>query len=369
ILAGGIAHDFNNLLTSILGYTDMAVMGLDPKSAIHADLTKIRQLTMKAAELVRNLLLFSRTQPMNFQFVDPNEIIMSVSDMLKRSLGENIQIKTKLEEDIWEVNADRSHIEQVLVNLCVNAKDAMPRGGKLNLTTQNVSLNDKQASKIPDARSGQFVCVQVADTGIGIPDNAVTHIFEPFYSTKKVGEGSGLGLSVVYGIVSQHKGWIAVESKMGKGTTFSIYLPAGIKVDKKEAGRQVEVQEKSGAGHRILVVEDEPDVRKFATKALRQRGYNVFSASNGKEATDIFIREGGNFDLVFCDVVLPDTNGSDLVKNFEEIRSGFEVLLCSGYEKYRSRAATKKQRYDLLPKPYSFIALLQAIEKKLKLQS
>ena len=367
ILAGGIAHDFNNMLTSILGYSDMAMIGLDPVIPLYSDLNRIRELTMKAGDLVRKLLLFSRKQPMNFQVLNINSTIQNLSDMLNRLLGPSIHVKTKLDKETLSVEADRGNIEQVLMNLAVNAKDAMENGGTLTIATRSVDLNEKDTNEISGSRPGKFIKISVIDSGVGIEESALKNIFEPFYSTKGVGEGTGLGLSVVYGIISQHQGWINVSSQKNKGTQFDIFLPTTTEKVKSPPTVTTIKSGLQGKGEKILVIEDEEDVRKYASKALRKHGYSVYPATNGHDALDKFIKEGGNFDLVFCDVVLPDCKGPDLIKDFKNIRKGFKVLFSSGYPNFRDNDEQKKiLKYDFLPKPYSLISLLRAIQNCLK---
>ena len=361
ILAGGVAHDFNNLLTAILGCVDMAIMDMDESNPTLKDLKEIEASAQRAAELTKQLLLFSRKQPMRFLPVNINEIVDELSKMLHRLIGEDIILTTELEKDLWSVRADRGTLEQVIMNLTVNAKDAMPNGGKLKVMTANIVLTENQCENIPEAQSGRWVRISVSDTGVGIDRKTIRHIFEPFFSTKEVGEGTGLGLSVVYGIVKQHDGWMNVTSQAGQGSTFQVYLP--VFRTKPEIINEKKIQPKIRKSRvndaRILVVEDEEKVRKFTANGLNRNGYSVFCASNAQEASSIFQKEKGNFNAVLCDVVLPDKNGLDLVDEFLNFKPHLGVLMCSGYTGKKSQRSTIMERgFRFLQKPYTLNDLL-----------
>jgi len=225
-LAGGIAHDFNNLLTAILGYTDLALLQIENHNQLKDSLQQIRFATQRAAKLVHQLLIFSRKEPMEFKPHNLSDIIENLSNMLKRIIGEDIAISLELDPDLWIAKIDRTQIEQVIMNLAVNARDAMSKGGKLVIKTENIRIKKNYIKSFRYARPGKFVCLTIEDTGIGMSKQTLQNIFEPFYTTKKSGEGTGLGLSVVYGIIKKHQGWITVSSEIGKGSIFKIYLPA-----------------------------------------------------------------------------------------------------------------------------------------------
>jgi len=362
ILAGGIAHDFNNLLTAILGCAGMAIMDLDESHPVYADLREIQMSAERAAELTKQLLLFSRKQPMRFLPLNINSLIRDIMKMLHRLIGEDIQVRSDLDDSLWTVRADQGTIEQVIVNLAVNARDAMPDGGQLTIKTNNVVVNEKQCENISEAQPGKWVRVSFSDTGVGIDRKIIRHIFEPFFSTKDVGEGTGLGLSVVYGIVKQHEGWMHVTSKSGRGSIFMVYLPTCL-VKVKEQKEEKMVREKIRVGEkRILIVEDEEKVREFTTTGLDRNGYTVFSAADAGEATQIFKREMGNFNVVLCDVVLPDKNGLELIDEFLTQSPRLGILMSSGYTGPKSQRTIIQERgFHFLEKPYTLNDLLRMI--------
>ncbi len=364
ILAGGIAHDFNNILTAIQVSTDLAMMEVDQNSTLYGDLKEVHHLTERASDIIRQLLLFGRKHPMKFIPVNLNKTVLDLRKMLHRLIGEDIEIITELESNLWPVEADKGTMEQVIMNLAVNARDAMPNGGRLILKTSNVIFDKAQCKDIPAASPGKFVCFSVSDTGIGMDKDTIQHIFEPFFSTKGIGKGTGLGLSVVYGIIKQHKGWIQVTSEPGSGSTFKIYLPAISKKMKGKTKEEVVLKNFSVRGKRILIVEDEEKVREFTTTGLSRSGYVVFSAANAKEAVSIFEKEKGNFHLILSDVVLPDKSGIELIEHFLSHKSDLGVLLTSGYTDHKSRwPLIKKKGFQFLEKPYTLGELLQVVQQ------
>ncbi|GBE36526.1 blue-light-activated protein [bacterium BMS3Bbin07] len=363
-LAGGVAHDFNNLLTAIRGYVDLVMMKVDESEPFYRNLKQIRNASVRAADLTRQLLLFSRKQPMEFIHLNINRTIDDLLKMLNRLIGEDIAIRTYPEPDIWMVRADPGSIEQVIMNLAGNARDTMPDGGSLTIRTENVLLDEEHCKVILEARPGRFVCLSVEDTGAGMNKKTVQHIFEPFFTTKEAGRGTGLGLSVVYGIVKQHEGWINVSSKSSLGSTFRIYLPASSVKSEDEARKADPVQKLQGSGERILLVEDEEGVRGFASEALRGSGYVVIEAVNVQEALDIFEREKGDFHLILSDVVLPDNSGLHLVDQLLSYKPDLQVLLSSGYTDQKSQWPLIREReFRFLQKPYALGDLLQAVKE------
>jgi len=363
-LAGGVAHDFNNLLTLIHGYTDLAMMKIDEADPLYRNLKQIRLAAVRATNLIRQLLLFSRKQPMEFSLLNLNRTVDDLLKMIKRLIGEDITINTELEPNLWTVQADTGSIEQVIMNLAVNARDAMPKGGRLTIKTENVILDKKQCKVIPEARPGKFICLSVEDTGIGMDKKVIQHIFEPFFSTKDAGKGTGLGLSVVYGIIKQHGGWINVYSEPGQGSIFKIYLPAFSIKPEEETKEMISLHELQGGGQRILLVEDEEEVRRFAANFLSENGYVVFEAANVKEAMEVFEREEGKFHLIFCDVVLPDQSGLQLIERLLSYKSELRVLLTSGYTDDKSQwPIICERKFRFLQKPYALAELLQAIKE------
>lgn len=361
-LTGGVAHDFNNLLTAIQGYTELAMREVDEADPLYMDLKQVLRAAGRAAGLTRQLLLFSRKQPMELTPLNINQTVDSLLKMLNRLIGEDIAIKTDLEPDLWTVRANEGKIEQVIMNLAGNARDAMPEGGELIIKTENVTLDEDYCKVIPESRPGKFVYLSVADTGVGMDKEILQRIFEPFFSTKEV--GTGLGLSVVYGIVKEHEGWINVYSEPGQGSTFKVYLPAFYVEPEDETEETVSLQELRGRGERILLVEDEEGVREFVRRALSENGYVVFEATSAEEALDIFERAKGRFRLVFSDVVLPDESGLQLVDQLLFRKPELRVLLSSGYADQKSQWPVICERgFRFLQKPYALPDLLRAIRE------
>jgi signal transduction histidine kinase/CheY-like chemotaxis protein len=364
ILAGGVAHDFNNLLTAIRGCADIAMFQIEDSSSLFQDIKEIQVATDRAADLTRQLLLFSRKQPMAFVSLDLNDSIENLLKIFYRIIGENIKIHTELESEIWTINADRGTIEQVILNLVVNAKDAMPKGGKLCIKTENIVLEESYCKQLPDAKPGKFVRLSVSDTGVGMDKKTVQHIFEPFFSTKGVGKGTGLGLSVIYGIVKQHGGWINVYSEIDHGSVFKVYLPAASGKPVKKVKECIVMKKLKGKGEKILVIEDEQNVRNFTERALNKAGYYVFLCETLEEARNVFKQENGKFHLVFSDVVLPDGNGINLVDEFIRQKPDLRILLSSGYADKKSRwDIIRKRGFRFLQKPYALADLLQTIRE------
>ncbi|MBN2564857.1 MAG: response regulator, partial [Candidatus Eisenbacteria bacterium] len=365
-LAGGVAHDFNNLLTAISGYAELLSCNTALDEKTQADVAQIRKAAEQAASLTRQLLAFSRRQPLQPVAIDLNRVVGDMNAMLRRLIGEDIELDTALDEATCQTKVDPGQVEQVIINLVVNARDAMPEGGKLTVATRNVTLDSMACATIQDAKPGRFVCLSIEDTGSGIERGVIDQIFEPFFSTKGPTKGTGLGLAVVYGIVRQHGGWINVYSEPGQGTAFKVYLPsitAG--ASKDEATLETEpVQRARGAGQRILLVEDEEAVRELATRALSESGYVVFEAGAAEEALELFRREDGRFDLVFSDVVLPDKSGIRLIEDLLDIRPDLQVLVSSGYTDQKSQwPVIQKKGYRFLQKPYSLVDLLGTIDE------
>ncbi|MEW5802569.1 MAG: PAS domain S-box protein [bacterium] len=364
ILAGGVAHDFNNLLTTIQGYTTMAMMGINESDPAFNDLNQVHTAASRAANLTRQLLLFSRKQPIKPTPFDLNGTVDDLLKMLHRLIGEDITIRTGLEPDLWAIRADEGNIEQVIMNLAVNARDAMPKGGTLTIRTENVILDEAQARLTPGAQPGHFVRMTIADTGCGMNKETADRIFEPFFTTKGAGKGSGLGLAVVYGIIKQHEGWITVHSEPGQGSTFAVYLPSFPVRLKTKARETVSLKDFQGNGERILLVEDEESVRSFIKRTLNENGYTAIQAADAEEALNIFEQEKGNFHLVISDVVLPGKTGLELIERLRAARSDIRILLISGYPDQKSQWATIQERgYPFIPKPLALIDLLRAAKE------
>jgi|WetSurMetagenome_2_1015567.scaffolds.fasta_scaffold00168_25 two-component system, cell cycle sensor histidine kinase and response regulator CckA len=364
-LAGGVAHDFNNLLSAISGYTSLAMMKVDESDPLHRDLKQVSNAASKAANLVRQLLLFSRKQPMEPAPLKLNATVTSLVKMLSRLIGENVCIEINAASDLWTIAGDEGNIEQVIMNLAVNARDAMPGGGRLVIKTENVVVDETHCNAVPQARPGHFVRMSMADTGTGMDKKTVSRIFEPFFTTKGPGKGTGLGLSVVLGIVQEHKGWIEVQSEPGKGTTFTVYFPSMFFKTETRETPAAPRRAVSGHGERILVVEDHEEVRLLAVEILSTNGYAVFPASSAKEARALFERENGKFDLVFSDVGLPDASGVRLVDELLG-RGPLRVIFSSGYTDEKANwDYIKNKNFRFLRKPYSIPDLLAAARDEL----
>lgn len=366
-LAGGIAHDFNNLLTAIQGCLDLALIKTEEGSSLQKELLEVQKAVQRASQLTKQLLLFSRRHPIRFEPVLVNRIVDDLLSMLHRLIGENIEIVTSLDPHLWSVLGDSGTIEQILLNLAVNARDAMPQGGTLTIKTENIVLDELYCKMVPEAKPGRYVRISVSDTGIGMSPEVVSRIFEPFYSTKKPGKGTGLGLAVVYGIVKQHNGFIHVYSEPGQGTEFKIYFPAVEKQAKLAAPVSIRLDQLNGHGERILIVEDEEAVRDFTIRALEKYGYSVHAVDSVREALHAFRQEKGHFDLVFTDVVLPDDTGISMIENFLKLKPDLKVLLTSGYTDTKSQwKAIQKWKFPFLQKPFTLVDLLQTVRKALE---
>jgi PAS domain S-box-containing protein len=329
-LAGGVAHDFNNLLTTILGNAQMALMDMVKDDPLYATMNEIREAGDRAARVTGQLLAFSRKQVFQLEVTDLNEAVSEINKILRRLIGEDIELQTILSPTLGLVEADVGQIEQVIMNLAVNARDAMPGGGKLTIETANADLDEAYVAGHVAATSGPYVILSISDTGTGMSTEVQSHVFEPFFTTKEKGKGTGLGLSTVYGIVKQSRGYIWVYSEEGQGTTFKIYLPRVDKADKKEKGKGIK-EEVRGGSETVLVVEDEESVRNLAMRILQGYGYQVLTAANGQEALEIFERHDGPIHLILTDVVMPRMSGKELAVRMGDLQPGIKVLFMSGY--------------------------------------
>ena len=348
-LAGGVAHDFNNLLTAIVGNAELLRDQLDPKSAAALDLAEIEKAAQRAAGLTSQLLAFSRRQVLQPKVMDLDAVIAGVQRMLQRLIGEDVRLVFTLCGDTW-VRADRSQMEQVLVNLVVNARDAMPTGGAITVTTEVHELAEVQAQRVGVA-PGAWVVLTVTDTGHGMDEATQARVFEPFFTTRK--EGTGLGLSTVYGVIRQSGGLIAVESEPGQGTTFTVHLPL---VDAPEEVPESHDEARSAAGgtETILLVEDEPSVRDLASKFLRRQGYRVLEARDGTSALKEIARHAGPIDLLLTDVVMPDFSGPEVARRVREGRPSTKVLYMSGYtDDAMLQHGVLRQETPFLQKPFN----------------
>jgi two-component system, cell cycle sensor histidine kinase and response regulator CckA len=329
-LAGGVAHDFNNILTAIVGYTDLLAADFSPNDRRLEDLEEIRKSARRAAALTRQLLAFSRKQVLEPRVIDLNDIVQNLDKMLRSLISENIDLKTHFAKDLQATRADPTQVEQVIMNLAINARDAMPEGGTLTIETSNATLDAEYAARHVSVLPGPYVMLAVTDTGCGMDEDTKARIFEPFFTTKPAGRGTGLGLSTVYGIVKQHGGNIWLYSEPGKGTTFKVYMPAvGGAAEAAVAAAPAAIQ---GKGHEtILVAEDDEPLLRLAHRALATLGYTVLQADRAATAIDIARRHKGPIDLLLTDVVMPDMNGRKLAETLRAARPGLRVLFMSGY--------------------------------------
>jgi len=329
-LAGGVAHDFNNILTAITGFSDLLLEDLAGDDPKRQDLMEIRKAAERAAGLTRQLLAFSRQQVMQTKVLDLNSLVSDTESMLGRLLGEDVTLATRLAPELGPVQADPGQIEQVIMNLAVNARDAMPNGGKLTIETANIELDPSYTQEHFPVRPGSYVMLAVTDSGTGMDDETQTHIFEPFFTTKEQGKGTGLGLATVYGIVKQSDGYIWVYTELGHGTTFKIYLPrvAGLPVTRSSGASLAPV---IGGNETVLVAEDEAAVRAVARHALERQGYRVLEAPSAEAALDLAHRHSGPIHVLLTDVVMPGMNGRDLARRLAELRPELRVIYMSGY--------------------------------------
>jgi len=370
-LAGGIAHDFNNMLTAIIGFSDFLLMNHRPTDPAFQDIMNIKQNANRAAGLVRQLLAFSRQQTLRPERLQLGDVLSELSILLGRLLGENIELKLESPGDIWPVKADLHQFEQVIINLAVNARDAMPNGGKLAIRTADVTESQSEALGQHRVPRGEYVLIEVSDTGTGMAPEVMQKIFEPFFSTKEVGRGTGLGLSTVYGIVKQTGGYIVAESELGKGTVMRVYLPRYVEVAGEAEPARAPVRRESpkdltGRGT-VLLVEDEDAVRSFAARALGQRGYRVLEASTGAEALEVFASHNGDVDLVVSDVVMPEMDGPTLMRRLRSERPDVKIIFISGYaEDAFRRNLSDKDDFMFLQKPFDLKELAAAVKAALQ---
>ncbi|HET8723949.1 MAG TPA: ATP-binding protein [Anaeromyxobacteraceae bacterium] len=330
-LAGGVAHDFNNLLTAINGYAALAVEALPPDDPVREDVEEIRRAGARAADLTRQLLAFGRRQVLAPVSLDPGEVVSGVEKMMRRLIGEDVDLATDLQPGCWRIRADRGQLEQVLVNLAVNARDAMPAGGRLSISTANVTLGEREARRHPEGVPGDFVRIRVVDTGQGMTSEVLGRIFEPFFTTKEPGKGTGLGLSTVYGIVRQSRGFVSVTSAPGAGTTFEVYLPRDTGAEEPARTPPARRGGAEAHGEVVLVVEDAEQVRSLLVSQLAARGFAVLAAADGREALELAERRREPIDALVTDVVMPRVSGPELARRLALTHPEAVVIYMSGY--------------------------------------
>ena len=364
-LAGGVAHDFNNLLQVVLGYSELILSEKGNRDRFRDDLTKIHQAATNGADLVQRLLTFSRKTESKPRPLNLNHRIEQVQKMLSRTIPKMIDIHLTLDRELAAINADPTQMEQILMNLAINARDAMPEGGRLIIKTENVVLDEHYCKAHPEATSGQNVSLSLTDTGKGMDSETVDHIFEPFFTTKAPGEGTGLGLATVYGIVKQHNGHVVCRSVPGEGTTFEIYFPA--LVSKEEPKEPIVGTLPRGGSETILLVDDEELIRDVGSKILTKAGYKVITASNGKEAVEVYKQRKDEVSLVILDLIMPEMGGKQCLETLLEFDPSAKVIIASGYfPSEETKAVLASGAEGFINKPYNISQLLEIVSKAIE---
>jgi PAS domain S-box-containing protein len=364
-LAGGVAHDFNNLLMVIKGHTELLTSELAESDRFSRKIMQIDRAADRAAALTKQLLAFSRMQVLQQRVMNLNGVVEEMGKLLPRLIGEDIELKVTTASDLGSIRADASQMEQIIMNLAVNARDAMPKGGKLLIETSNVELDHVYNMSHPIVQPGPYVLLEVSDTGIGMDAETQAHIFEPFFTTKEAGKGTGLGLATVYGVVKQSGGFIWVYSELEKGTSFKIYMPRVEQPEEKTAATLPPTELPTGS-ETILLAEDEQDVREVAREFLESAGYKVIEARNGTDALCVAKANNTGIDLLVTDMVMPGMTGRELAQRMQQVRSGFAVIYMSGYsEQSVSESAQRDAKLHLLTKPFSRGRILRAVREAL----
>ncbi|MBI5327947.1 MAG: response regulator [Deltaproteobacteria bacterium] len=365
-LAGGVAHDFNNILVVILGYAELLLSKFKEKDTTRNQLERIVDAVNRAAALTKQILAFSRKQVIDLQVVSPNDIVSNTMSIVKTMLPEDVEIALNLSPEVSNIEADSHKIEQVLMNLVINARDAMPAGGRLFIKTNEMDIEETSARNL-HLKNGRYAVISVCDTGIGIMDDVMPHIFEPFFTTKDKGKGTGLGLSVAYGIVRQHNGTIQVESMVGKGSEFHVYLPVTEKSKEKNISKPMQDKYDAFSGHeRILVAEDNEAALIIISDTLTSLGYYVATAENGYEA--VRLAEGAKepFDMLVTDVIMPRMNGKELFERLSARYPSMKVLFISGYsDEIIYKSGVKDKNIALLEKPFDNQKLAKTVRQVL----
>ena len=365
LLAGGVAHDFNNLLTAISGYTELARTRVEPGDAVQEDLAGIRQAADQAAALTRQLLAFSRNQPLRPSIVDLGAVVTSVEPLLRRLLGERIRLVVQPEPELWLVLVDPGQVESVIVNLAINARDAMGDRGTLTIETANVDLDASYARTHPEVKPGSYAMVAVSDTGEGIDEETLGHIFEPFFTTKALGKGTGLGLASVYGTVRQSGGHIWVYSELGRGTTFKVYLPRA--AGDAATPATAEPRPETRLPHElILVAEDEAFVRTMIVQALQRQGHTVLAVETGEAALEAIETRGAEIGLLLSDMVMPGIGGLELLDRARAVRPDLPAIIMSGYTALQLDQHPLPVDVTFLEKPFTLVRLDEAIREVLE---
>lgn len=361
-LAGGVAHDFNNLLTVMKGLAQLSLGSIDATHPLYTNLQEILSASNRAADLTRQMLVFSRKQISKPEKIDPNEAIQSMLKMLQRLLGEDVTVHIQFEDRPWIIDIDPGSLNQIVMNLAVNARDAMPEGGALTFKTENVLISKERTLRHWDVKTGRYVCISVQDTGTGIDAETLKRLFEPFFTTKAEGKGTGLGLSVVYGAVKKAGGWIDIATQKNKGTAFKVYFPAVKGKTETRIRKKIDRPIPKGNGENILVVEDEDSVRMVTRAILAENGYAVEEARSFTEAVSTYTQMKDTIDMVFTDTILPDGNGIQLIQRLKEINPKLKTLLSSGYssDKFQSEFQNLES-VCFITKPYDLEELLRTV--------
>ena len=362
-LSGGIAHDFNNILGVIIGYSEAMLQKMAPDDPLREAVNEIEKAGQRAAALTQQLLAFSRKQVLEPKILDLNSIVADVEKMLRRLIGEDIDLKIVPSQSLGKVKADRGQIEQVILNLAVNARDAMPRGGQLKIQTANVDLDETAARSLRYVVPGRYVMLQVSDTGTGMTPEVQAHIFEPFYTTKEQGKGTGLGLATVYGVIKQSGGYILLHSEVGKGARFDVYLPRAEGVAEVAPPSEAPIKRVQGSTT-ILLVEDESSLRKLTGNTLKEAGYKVLEAGEAFQAMELAKEFDGTIDLLLTDVVMPGLSGRELAEKLRPERPGMRVLYISGYtDGAVATHGVLESGITILRKPFTRAQLLRNVEE------
>jgi len=367
-LAGGIAHDFNNILTTIIGNAELALMDVIKDESLRKEIEEIKKAGEKAASLTRQLLAFSRKQIVQPEILDINESLIDIEKMLGRLIGEDVELLTIQASELWQVEIDPGQIEQMIMNLAVNARDAMPKGGKLTVGTANADLDKNyfRERDIHEETAGHYVMLSVSDTGSGMDKETREHIFEPFFTTKEVGKGTGLGLSTVYGIVKQNNGFIWVYSEPGQGSTFKIYLPK-VKPDAEPEEKEQSLVDDLSGSETVLIVEDNDSLRNFAQKILYIYGYSTLNAKNGEDALRVCKEHNGQIDLMITDVVMPKMGGREAAERLQPLYPRMKVIYMSGYtDNAIVRHGVLEPGLNFLEKPFTPEGLARKVRKALE---
>ena len=365
-LAGGIAHDFNNVLSIILGYSELLLAQISPNDPIYEKIKAIHDSGNKAASLTRQLLAFSRKQVLEKKVISINKIIRNFLKILSKMVGEDIVIKTYLSKETCTIEADPGQIEQIIMNLIINAKDAMPNGGEIIIETDVIQLDEFYTNKNVEVKPGKYVLLTISDSGEGMDEEVTEKIFEPFFTTKELGRGTGLGLSIVYGIVKQHNGYIFVYSEKNKGTTFKIYFPASDKIPENEESKTGNGEILQG-NETILIVDDDHSICQFILDILKPLGYNCLIANSGREAIDIIRKYKGDIHLLLTDIVMPYINGRQLAEIIKKERPDIKIIFMSGYtENVITQNGEFEKGVHYISKPITPITLIQKIRSVLQ---